>query len=70
MLKYHKNNTTDTSASTPTIIEEYDSYDDQTPALNPSTTTPDTPSPTSSSTLLPNTTPNDNVIADYMVKNS
>ena len=35
MLKYHEKNTTDKSAWTPTIIEEYDSYDDQTPALNP-----------------------------------
>ena len=68
MLKYHKNNTTDTSKSTPKTIEEYDSYDDQTPALKPSTTTPDTPSPTSLSTLLPNTTPNYNVIADDMVE--
>ena len=29
------NNTTDTLQSTPTIIEKYDSDDDQTPAPNP-----------------------------------
>ena len=62
------NNTTATSSSTPTIIEEYDSYDYQTTVLNPSTTTPATQSPTSSPTLLPTTTLNDNVLAYDMVE--
>ena len=62
------NNTTTISASTPTIIEEYDSDDYQTHAPNPSTTTPATPSPTSLSTLLSIITPNDNVLADDMLQ--
>ena len=68
------NNTKATSASTPTIIEEYDSDYDQTPATNPSTTTTATPSPTSLPTLFPTTTPNDNsleyYIAEQLIKTS
>ena len=56
------NNITDTSSSTPKIIEEYDSDDDKTPVPNPSTTTTDTPSPT----LLTTITPNHNTLADDM----
>ena len=62
------NNTTATSASTPTIIEEYGIDYDQKPAPNLSTTTPATPSPTSSPTILPTTTTTDNTIADDMVE--
>ena len=62
------NNTKTASESTTTIIEKYDSDDDQTIAPNPPTTTPATPSPTSSPTLLPTTNPNDNALPDDMFK--
>ena len=62
------NNTTATLESTPTIIEEYDSDYDQTYAPNPSTTTPATPSPVSSPTQFHTPTPNNNVLADDIVK--
>ena len=58
------NNTIDTAAPTPTIIEKYDSDDYQTPVPNPSITTPATPSPTSSPTKFPTTTLNGNVLVD------
>ena len=57
------NNTTSALESNPKIIEEYDSDDDQTPTPNPSITTPATPSPISSPTILPTATPNDNALA-------
>ena len=62
------NNATDTASSIPTSIEEYDSDDDQTPAPNPSTTTPANPSPTSQPAQLPTTTPNGNVLADDIIE--
>ena len=60
------NNATATSASTPTIIKEYDSDYYQTLTPKPSTTTPATTSPASLPTILPTTTPNDNSLADDM----
>ena len=62
------NNNTDTSESTPTIIEEYDSDDNLTLATNPSTTTQADPSLKPKPTILSTTPPNDNPLADYMVK--